>query len=181
MGWRVYRKRMGREGGKAAAILACRPLWTAPSESCSGAQYCQSSPGRRGRWCEIVPWWQSAQKTSEVRLEFVECTAVFWPICENHLGHYLLKTFCYGGDGWHSTGDGWEHVAIRSHRAVKVPLLQEQRQWQEGRFKGGPLTAGIQSLKKCLFLTTASRTMILATWSGWQIPEVSEISLVSRG
>lgn len=42
--------------GKAAVIPFCQLLLTAPSESCSGAQCCQNSQGRRGRWYEIIPW-----------------------------------------------------------------------------------------------------------------------------
>lgn len=36
---------------------------------------------------------------------------------------YLLKAFRNGGDRWHSTGDGRQHVAVRAHRAVEIPLL----------------------------------------------------------
>lgn len=47
---------------------------------------------------------------------------------------YLLETLCDGGDGWHSTGEGGEHVTIGSHRAVKVPLLYEQSKQKIQRY-----------------------------------------------
>lgn len=48
-------------------------------------------------------------------------------------GWYLLEPFCDGGDRRHSTGDGCQHVTVRPHRAVEVPLLRVRHTAQHAR------------------------------------------------
>lgn len=169
--WEFWGEVLGCEGDEAAVTPSCQLLWTAPSESCSGAQCCQNSPSRREQWYETTPWWQSVKNI--VWGWNPEITKQLWSArC------YLLKSFCYGGDGGHSTGDSRYHVTFRPHRAVEVPLLWVNRIC---RFIVNHSKSFTQALAEWIFLTTASRTMILATWSGGQTPEVSAINLVSRG
>lgn len=89
---------------------------------------------------------------------------------------YLLETLGDGGDGGHPAGDGRQHVPVGSHRAVEVPLLRSDTPVYHSRSR-----LAHQPTPHPPTLTTASRTITLATWSGWQTPEVSEINLVSRG
>ena len=45
---------------------------------------------------------------------------------------YLLEALCDGGDGGHATGQCREHVSVRAHGAVEVPLLLEEWNQRQG-------------------------------------------------